>query len=1266
MVVPGKRRYEPFQDDEDYFLQEEHSLPYQRRSRTDTKTGANNESNDEFVYIVSLIENKSKEVGIAAYNLKSFEVELRQFVDNNTYWTTLSTLCVLNPVEILISSTSTGKSMHNALLLNPIIANVPMTTLDRKYFNDTQGMLYCEKLTVEKDNLQDLIGRQVPRYLALAACSALIKYVENVQCCTFARGTLRLKFKDNEDTLLMDYETLQSLEIVSCNAKVCGIPNPQHSTVLRNLNFCKTRIGTRYLRKSLLEPPCDYATITTRQEALKELTQNESLFFQIQTSLVQFPDLEGILSQIIQVQKRDDVDRRKRPGLLESEIQTVDIKLIRNFLLLTKALGQVHAILDAVCRGRSPLIASISTSLRNPSLSNMFNLVTQVIDSESPSNRTGDKIRLEGAYAVRSGRNELLDLSRKILSETIDQIHHYFQSLQNIPGFERASLAYSQSRGYHIKLISSQLPDIEEELLRLAQNANIFRFTTRTLNGLNIRCRETLNDIIRITNQELQMLLNEIWNAENMVSLHCLCDAIGILDCLASFASYVSKSERLVLPKISTKGPIAIKNGRHPLLEKQIKNYVPHDTFLSAASSFYLISGSNMSGKTTFMKAVASICVLAHAGCFVPADFASVCLINRIIVRTTTNDSAEENCSSFSKEMRETASVLCCLEEMEAKYQLREARQNKPIILVVFDELARATSPMEGFSIAFAVAEQLVASPVAYCLFSTHFQEKSLFEDLYACAKSFYLTSSFTKDDSDNSGSQNAHVLTRGFIKEKNYGIATAKEAGFPSNVISLAEQLVDNFTQQISRCLTKDSSAQEEQCKKEFSLLQKLIVLKNAGLEKERYKSIWEENMGESMEQDLANVIDQGDTEALYRLLAPVQQSQSKTTSNGKETKKNYSEVKENKETFQERFDELFLTEKEQLQLQPLLQQFPFLDSEDILSIYEACNEDKDLARTVLESLVNSEAIKNNNVPGDNLELDTEGYSKALQEWSQNFPSLQSVSENQMEKPSVDLGKVVSDSRSLVFKLRLRKLATLFPNVEETNIAHCLNANDWKYKETFSELVKRSIKDDSSPKPVHTTKQLTERSNKKSTMDISKEIRLDKGTTKNIWVSTGTTVGDLYEKSRLQAKELASLRNQMFMQAARAASNGNKRAASDYARRGHEYNQIMKQLHEEAADAIFTERNSNADFVIDLHGLHVKEAIVILERKFQELESRRSNESFQDVIIVTGSGHHTKGKKTPARLYPAVEHFLLSRHYSFEVLKDTNKYAGAFLVHLR
>jgi len=240
-----------------------------------------------------------------------------------------------------------------------------------------------------------------------------------------------------------------------------------------------------------------------------------------------------------------------------------------------------------------------------------------------------------------------------------------------------------------------------------------------------------------------------------------------------------------VLPKISTKGPIAIKNGRHPLLEKQIKNYVPHDTFLSAASSFYLISGSNMSGKTTFMKAVASICVLAHAGCFVPADFASICLTNRIIVRTTSNDSIEDNCSTFSKEMRQTASVLCCLEEMEAKYHQQKiilqqpSSQHKPSLLVIFDELARATSPMEGFSIAFAIAEQLVASPVAYCLFSTHFQEMSLFEEWYACAKSFYLT----LEQHPKQPQAPPHALVRGFIHETtNYGITTAKVC--PSQVV--------------------------------------------------------------------------------------------------------------------------------------------------------------------------------------------------------------------------------------------------------------------------------------------------------------------------------------------------------------------------------------------------------------------------------------------------------------------------------------------------
>ncbi|KAK4528880.1 hypothetical protein GAYE_SCF66G6828 [Galdieria yellowstonensis] len=419
--------------------------------------------------------------------------------------------------------------------------------------------------------------------------------------------------------------------------------------------------------------------------------------------------------------------------------------------------------------------------------------------------------------------------------------------------------------------------------------------------------------------------------------------------------------------------------------------------------------------------------------------------------------------------------------------------------------------------------------------------------------------------------------------------------------------------------------------------------------------------------EQDLIHAIDQGNTEALFELLAPKEQNSSKQEHFKHNDTAKWVENDE-KKSLQEKFcdDDWFSTTNNKdpslPQLEPIHQKFPFLDMEDIYSIYKACNEDKDLAETVLESLANSPRVQQPVASHEEeWELDAEAYSKALEEWSTNFPSLQQTNNSQKA--------ATSDAQTLLYNLRLQKLTTLFPHMEEKHIAHCLRENQCKYKETFSDLVKRSkVETHSNQKAVPSVSR--EKNNlqpkKESAMDSPRQVSLDRGVTKSIWVATGSQVGDLYENCRLKARELASLRNQMFMQAARAASTGNKRAASEYARRGHEYNQIMKQLHEDAADAIFVQRNQKGDCILDLHGLHVKEALVILERKLQELESKSiGSSSSENIIVITGSGHHTKGKKTPARLYPAVEQFLLSHRYSFQVVKDTNKYAGAFLVRL-
>eukprot|EP00871_Galdieria_phlegrea_P001097 jgi/Galph1/1989/GphlegSOOS_G643.1 len=228
MVLTGKRRYEVFHDFDDFFLYPELLPLIKDTVKTEIRTGLNTDTVEES-YLSWLLLKTSQKNSVQS---QSFEIELRQFVDNNTYWTALSALCVLNPVEILVSSQQHRKRITYCNAIKPLTSECSRKTtkLDRKYFNDTQGLLYCEKLNAERDNYL----KEVPRYLALASCAALIKYVENIQNCSFAMGTLRIRFKDNDDSLLMDYETCKSLELLTSNTTVRGITDPQYISILKD------------------------------------------------------------------------------------------------------------------------------------------------------------------------------------------------------------------------------------------------------------------------------------------------------------------------------------------------------------------------------------------------------------------------------------------------------------------------------------------------------------------------------------------------------------------------------------------------------------------------------------------------------------------------------------------------------------------------------------------------------------------------------------------------------------------------------------------------------------------------------------------------------------------------------------------------------------------------------------------------------------------------------------------------------------------------
>lgn len=276
---------------------------------------------------------------------------------------------------------------------------------------------------------------------------------------------------------------------------------------------------------------------------------------------------------------------------------------------------------------------------------------------------------------------------------------------------------------------------------------------------------------------------------------------------------------------------------------------------------------------------------------------------------------------------------------------------------------------------------------------------------------------------------------------------------------------------------------------------------------------------------------------------------------------------------------------------------------------------------------------------------FDLEGYSAAVAAWNKDFPSLGNEDRNMTLEP------VSAQESELVVKLRLDKLVRLFPWVEVAILKTVLQTVDGSMS-TAEEFLRKNH-----PKPAGwSTVSMVKESEGEKSRESSSEVREARGV--ESWVATGNSVAAIYEQYRAEAADLARLRNMCFEQAAAASIGGNGNSARSLAQRGRDYNAQMKEKHQLAADAIFAARNPPGSKHIDLHGLHVSEALEKLEDVLSSLEPGSVRQ------ILTGSGHHSRGIHNAPRLRPAVERFLREGKYNYQKIADSNKHVGAFRVY--
>jgi len=408
-------------------------------------------------------------------------------------------------------------------------------------------------------------------------------------------------------------------------------------------------------------------------------------------------------------------------------------------------------------------------------------------------------------------------------------------------------LKYDTARQYYIRIAASELEDRElpAVFINVFRKRNMIECQTLDLLKWNQKIIDSHHEVLQMSNSSVQLLIDNV-RAE-IAPLFKISDAIALLDVIASFAQLVTTQDYCRPALTQT---LAIKGGRHPIREKiYAEKYVPNDAYATQQSRFQIITGCNMSGKSSYIRSIALMAVMAQCGSFVPASFSTFPIFHQLFARVSMDDSIEANVSTFAAEMRETAFILRNVDKRS---------------LVIVDELGRGTSTRDGLCIAIAIAEALVDSK-ALVWFATHFRD-------------------LTKILAERNGVVNLHLsvemgeadkmtmlykIAGGAVEEEHYGLALAKVMNLPPEVIRVAEEVSKKLNANLERRKKTSKIVLLARRRKLVLGLREQLLQAQEGNMQGKVLATWMKKLQDefvirmaALEADVAAAADEGDSE--------------------------------------------------------------------------------------------------------------------------------------------------------------------------------------------------------------------------------------------------------------------------------------------------------------------------------------------------------------------------------------------------------------------
>ena len=604
-------------------------------------------------------------------------------------------------------------------------------TLDDSYFDQTS----CIDLIKKHFKVIDLSGLGLVDYAECIPCvGAVLKYLYETQK-TSLDFLNKLTTYSTDKYMVIDFSTRRNLELVETMRE-----KNKKGSLLWVLDKTKTAMGARRIRYFIEQPLKDVSEIVLRQEAIEELNQSLIDRDELREYLGPIYDLERLLARISY--------KSANP---------------RDLVAFKNSLHMLPAIKGVLKNYNSKLLKNIYEEL--DCLEDLEALIDAAIVEEPP-------IAIKDGGIIKDGYSEQIDTLRKSKTEGKTWLAEIEEKEKELTGIKSLKIRYNKVFGYYIEVTNTFKDKVPERYIRKQTLVNAERYITDEL--------KKLEDVILGAEEKLFALEYDLFSeirdhiASHVTRIQKTASIISYVDAFASLA-YVAERNNYVRPRMNDKGIISIKDGRHPVVELMMEEgrFIPNDTYSDNADDrVSIITGPNMAGKSTYMRQLALIVLMASCGSFVPASDADICICDRIFTRVGASDDLASGQSTFMVEMTEVANIL------------RNASSKS---LIILDEIGRGTSTYDGLSIAWAVVEYIADKKKcgAKTFFSTHYHELTELEGRIDGVKNYCIS---VKEQGDNI------IFLRKIIRggaDKSYGIQVAALAGVPELITKRAKEIV-------------------------------------------------------------------------------------------------------------------------------------------------------------------------------------------------------------------------------------------------------------------------------------------------------------------------------------------------------------------------------------------------------------------------------------------------------------------------------------------